>query len=261
MSRSESVALITGASSGIGAEFARALSRRGCRLILVARRREKLERLAAELGNAEVLAADLAAGCELSAVERRAASEPQLDFLINNAGFGVLGCFHETPPEDQDRMHRLHVLAVERLTHAALKGMIARRRGTIINVSSVAAFLNTPNSFTYCATKAWINSFTEGLHVELRYLGSPVRVQALCPGFTRTEFHDTLPMNRGAIPQILWMSAADVVDASLRALERNRLIVIPGRIYRSFIFLHRRFPRFLQHFIAIRYGSARRKSA
>jgi hypothetical protein len=261
MSPAESVALITGASSGIGEAFARALSQRGCRLILVARRRERLERLAAELGRAEVLTADLAIDSDLNVVESRIASEPRLDFLVNNAGFGILGCFHETSPQDQDRMHRLHILAVERLTHAALGGMVARRKGNIINVSSVAAFFRTPNSLTYGATKAWINSFTEGLHVELKSLRSPVRAQALCPGFTHTEFHDSLAMDRNAIPAMLWMSAGDVVNESLGALAKNRCLVVPGRVYRIFVFLHGLLPRRLQHCIAIRYGNARRQSS
>jgi uncharacterized protein len=253
------VALITGASSGIGEVFARKLSARGYRLILVARRTERMQKLAGELHNAEVLTADLANDTDLYKVENRIVSEPRLEFLVNNAGFGVLGLFHETPLDAQDKMHRLHILAIERLTHAALQGMIAHRKGNIINVSSVAAFVNTPKSFTYGATKAWINSFTEGLYVELKYLRSPVRVQALCPGFTHTEFQDTAGLDQSAIPKGLWMSADDVVDISLRRLERNQLIVIPGLYNRLFVCLHRRFPRALQHFIAIKYGSSRRR--
>jgi uncharacterized protein len=253
------VALITGASSGIGEIFARKLSERGCRLILVARRKERLEQLAGELRNAEVLIADLSSDADVDKVGNRIVSEPHLEFLVNNAGFGVLGLFHETPLDTQDKMHRLHILAIERLTHAALQGMMARRKGNIINVSSVAGFVTTPNSFTYGATKAWINSFTEGLYVELKYLGSPVRVQSLCPGFTHTEFQDTAGLDKSAIPKSIWMTAEDVVDISLRGLERNQPIVIPGLHNRLFVFLHRRFPRALQHFIAIRYGNSRRK--
>jgi uncharacterized protein len=259
MSQSEPVALITGASSGIGEVFARKLSEKGYSLILVARRKERLEKLAAELRHAEVLTADLANDTDLQKVENRLASESRLEFLINNAGFGVLGVFHEASLEAQDRMHRLHIIAIERLTHAALKGMVARRKGNIINVSSVAAFINTPNSFTYGATKAWINSFTEGLHVELKYLHSPVRVQTLCPGFTHTEFQDTAGLDKSTIPKGVWMSADDVVDTSLRSLEQNQWMVIPGWYNRLFVFLHRRLPRSLQHFIAIQYGSSRRK--
>jgi uncharacterized protein len=259
MNQSKPVALITGASSGIGDVFARKLSERGYSLILVARRRERLKKLAEELHNAEVLPADLANDADLLKVENRIASESRLEFLVNNAGFGVLGPFHETSLEAQDRMHRLHIIAIERLTHAAIKGMVARRKGNIINVSSVAGFVSTPNSFTYGATKAWINSFTEGLYVELKYLHSPVRVQALCPGFTHTEFQDTAGLDKSTIPKGVWMSADKVVDISLRGLERNRLIVIPGWYNRLFLFLHGRFPRSLQHLIAIQYGSKRRR--
>jgi uncharacterized protein len=257
MNLSEPVALITGASSGIGEVFARKLSQRGCRLILVARRKERLEKLAGELPNAEVLTADLANETDLYKVENRIASESHLEFLINNAGFGIPGLFHETPLDAQDKMHRLHILATERLTHAALKGMIVRRKGNIINVSSVAGFISTPNSFTYNATKTWINSFTEGVYVELKYLQSPVRVQALCPGLTHTEFHDAAGIDKSVIAKSLWMSAEDVVNSSLRGLERNQLIVIPGWRNRLFVCLYRPLPRALQHFIAIKYGSMR----
>ena len=260
MSGSGPVALVTGASSGIGEVFARKLSQKGYHLILVARRKERLEKLSAELGNAEVLAADLAADSDLHAVEQRIASEPGLEFLVNNAGFGIQGSFYEASLEAQDRMHRLHIIAIERLTHAALKGMVERLKGSIINVSSVAGFLSTPYNVSYCSTKAWINNFTEGLYLELRCDRSPVRVQALCPGFTYTEFHDTLGMDRGVVPRSLWMSAEHVVDASLRGLEHNRWMVVPGWRYRLFLSLYRWFPRPLRHSIAVKYGSSRPKS-
>ncbi len=254
MGRSDPVALITGASSGIGEVFARKLSERGYSLILVARRKERLEKLAAELGNAEVLVADLTVDSDLHAAEQRIAAEPRLELLINNAGFGVQGSFWEASLDALDRMHHLHIIAIERLTHAALKGMVERRKGNIVNVSSVSGFLSTPYAVSYCATKAWINTFTEGLYLELKCIGSPVRVQMLCPGFTYTEFHQTLGMDRGVIPRSLWMAAEDVVDTSLRSLEQNRLVVIPGWRYRLFVSLYRWFPRALKHYIAMKYG-------
>lgn len=250
-------ALVTGASSGLGEVFARRLSQRGFKLILVARRRERLAELAAELGNAEALPADLADETGLRLVERRIEAEPRLEFLVNNAGFGRNGAFHDSPLEIQDRMHRLHVIATVRLTHAALRGMLPRRRGSIINVSSVAGFATAPFSVSYSATKAWINSFTEGLHLELRAMGSPVRIQALCPGFTYTEFHDTAGMDRGLIPRFLWMNAADVVDASLRGLENNRLFVVPGFSYKLVVALYPLVPRPLRHFLSIKYANHR----
>jgi uncharacterized protein len=248
------VALVTGASSGIGETFARKLAGKGYRLILVARRKERLENLAAELIHAEVLSADLAVDSDLKAVEQRIASEPRLEFLVNNAGFGVPGLFWEANAEAQDRMHRVHINAIEQLTRGALKGMVKRRKGNVINVSSVAGFLHTPYSVSYCSTKAWINSFTEGLYIELKGIHSPVRVQALCPGFTHSEFHDVIRMDRSRIPRSLWMTAEDVVDASLRGLERNRMIVVPGWRYRLFLAIFPRIPRFLRHRLSIKYG-------
>lgn len=248
------VALITGASSGIGEVFSRRLAERGYRVVLVARRTARLDKLAAELGNAEVFTADLSNDADLSRVEQRIATEPELEFLVNNAGFGVHGVFHASSLEAQDRMHRLHVIAIERLTHAALNVMTRRGGGSIVNVSSGAGFLTTPFNVCYCATKAWINSFTEGLFLELRALGSPIRIQSLCPGFTYTEFHDTLGMDRNQIPRWLWMPAEKVVDLSLRKLKDDSLFVIPGWRYRLFFFLHALLPRRIKHLIALRYG-------
>lgn len=253
-------ALVTGASSGIGEVFARKLSGMGFRLILVARRKDRLDALATELGNAEVLIADLAIDSDLQKVEARIAAEPELEFLVNNAGFGVEGLFHRAPLESQDRMHRLHVIAIERLTHAALRDMVERRIGNIIIVSSVAGFLATPFSVSYCATKAWINTFTEGLYLELKAIRSPVRLQALCPGFTYTEFHDVAKVDRNSIPRSLWMSAESVVDDSLGSLERNQLFVIPGWRYKLFTSVYRFVPRFLRHSLAIKYGGTRQKT-
>jgi short-subunit dehydrogenase len=256
MIESRPIALITGASSGIGEVFARKLSQKGYHLLLVARRKERLKELAAELRNAEPLAADLTVDSDLLAVEMRIAAEPGLEFLVNNDGFGVRGRFHEADLEAQHKMHRLHILAVERLTHAALKGMTKRLKGNIINVSSVAGFINTPNNISYCATKAWINSFTEGLYLDLKSMQSPVRVQSLCPGFTYSEFHDVIGMDRSLIPKSLWMSAESVVDSSLRGLERNKLFVVPGWRYQLMVGLLSCCPRSLKHFIAIRYGNS-----
>ncbi len=247
-------ALITGASSGIGETFARKLAGKGYRLILVARREERLRKLASELPHADVLKADLSLDTDLKIVEERIAAEPRLEFLVNNAGFGVPGLFWEADPESQEKIHRVHILAIERLTRAALRGMVERRVGNIINVSSVAGFLHTPYSVSYCSTKGWINDFTEGLYLELKCIHSPVRVQTLCPGFTYTEFHDVIGMDRSAIPRMLWMKSEDVVDASLRGLGENRLFVVPGWQYRLFLGIFPRLPRSLRHRISIKYG-------
>ena len=249
--------MVTGASSGIGAEFARRLSRDGFELILVARRQELLDQLARELGGAEILPADLTLPEDLARVEARIASAPELELLVNNAGFGTWGRFWETPLEGQDQMHRLHVMATMRLTRAALAGMAPRGHGGVINVASVAGFGQSPGSVSYCATKAWMNSFTEGLDLELRGAGSPVRVQSLCPGFTVTGFHDVMGMSREGIPSWLWMRVEDVVDASLRGLENGKLFVVPGAIYKLIVSLEKLTPRWLRSMAIV--AVARRK--
>ncbi len=245
------LALITGASSGIGAAFASALAARGYDLLLVARRRDRLEQLADTLG-AEILVADLATDEGMAAVERRIAQAENLELLVNNAGFGTRGRFFRVDIQGQDQMHRLHVLATMRLTHAALEGMVARGKGGVINVSSVAAFWQSPGSVSYCATKCWINSFTEGLALELRAAGSPVKMQALCPGYTYSEFHDVAGMDRKLIPSSLWLRAEDVVAESLAGLEHGKLFVIPGWRYRVAVFLLKHMPRWLLNPIAVR---------
>ena len=253
------LALITGASSGIGATFARHLAARGCDLVLVARRQDRLEQQAREIEaahsvGAEILPADLTRDADLKAVEARIEAAPNFEFLVNNAGFGIAGRFFNMPLDGQDQMHRLHVLAPLRLMHAALAGMVERKRGSIINVSSVSGFGQNPGSVSYSATKTWMTSFTEGLYMELQSIHSPVRVQALCPGFTLSEFHDAMHFDRKTIPAWMWMSADEVVEASLRGLDNGRWLVIPGLRYRVLVFLMRAFPRPLYHSLSIKYA-------
>jgi short-subunit dehydrogenase len=242
------MALVTGASSGIGATFARQIAEEGYDLVLVARRTDRLEALAAELRSkhgvgAEAMAADLTRDEDVARVGRLLEESGQLALLVNNAGFGTKGFFFETDPGPQDDMHRLHVLAAERLMRAALPGMIARRRGGIINVSSVAGFIQNPSGISYCATKAWMSSFTEGLHMELKMIGSPVVVQALCPGYTWSEFHDVMGADRGEVPKSWWMPAEFVVRESLRGLKKGKLFVIPGWRYRLIVRVVKLMPR------------------
>ena len=248
------MALVTGASSGIGAVFARRLARDGYGLILAARRRDRLQALAQELHGAEVLPADLTRDDDVRRVAERIAAEPRLEMLVNNAGFGLTGRFFETDPASHEQMHRLHVMAPMHLSHAALRAMVPRGKGAVINVSSVAAFGTSPGSVSYCATKAWMNRFTEGLDLDLKSKGSPVKVQALCPGFTITEFHDVMHMDRGRIPGWLWMRAEDVVDASMEGLAQDEVIVIPGEIYRLVAKLQSWMPGGLRAALALRYG-------
>jgi uncharacterized protein len=248
MSSTRTLAAITGASAGIGAAFARALAARGSDLILIARRADRLEALAAELAQrhntkCEVIAADLNAAADLERVAERLGAA-QLNLLVNNAGFGVKGLFATADFAAQEGMHRLHILATLRLTHAVLAGMVERGKGGIINVASVAGFLASPGAVSYGASKCWINAFTEGIWMELRGSGSPVRVQALCPGFTYSEFHDVAGMNRDKLaPKSWWCSAEQVVEESLTGLERDKIFVIPGFRYRLLVGLVDRLPR------------------
>jgi uncharacterized protein len=159
----------------------------------------------------------------------------------------------------QEQMHRLHVTATLRLTHAALGGMVARGKGAVINVSSVAGFGTAPGSVSYSATKAWMTMFTEGLDLELKSIGSKVKVQALCPGFTISEFHDAAKMDRKTIPGWLWMNADDVVDASLAGLAKDHVIVIPGAVYKALVKVETLVPRGLRAAMAMRYAKKARR--
>jgi hypothetical protein len=208
-----------------------------------------------------VLAADLTQDSGLKAVEERIERAENLEFLLNNAGFGTSSRFWEAPVEAQDAMHRLHVLATVRLTHAALKGMTARGRGAVVNVSSVAGFFCRPGNTSYYSTKLWMNGFSEGLYLELKNARSPVRVQALCPGYTVTEFHDVMGFDRGLVPRSWWMSAEEVVDASLAGLRRGSLFVVPGWRYKLLVILLRLMPRFLKHAAATLGPAGRRREA
>jgi uncharacterized protein len=228
-------ALITGASTGIGAAFAEHLAHDGHDVIIVARSRPRLETLAERLHKAhgvtvKVVAADLTDADGLRGVER-VVHDAELDLLVNNAGFGTVGGFAALGVATEEEEIRLNVLALMRLTHAALAGMIKRRRGAIINVSSLAAFQPMAFNATYAATKAFVNSFTESLHEELR--GTGVRVQALCPGFTRTEFQERAGVNTADVPSFAWMSPEAVAEASLHALRRGDVICIPGLANRA----------------------------
>lgn len=230
-------AVVTGASTGIGAAFARRLARSGYDLTLVARNKERLEELAEELRSrhgvgVKVLPADLTKTQPLRKVERAIEGDEHLEMLVNNAGFGTLGKFAELDPAVEEEEIRLNVLALMRLSRAALPGMISRRRGALINVSSMAALQPGPTTATYSATKAYVNSFTEALHEELR--GTGVQVQVLCPGFTRTEFQQRANIDTSGLPEIAWMEADEVVEASLAGLNGGDVVCVPGLLNRFF---------------------------
>jgi short-subunit dehydrogenase len=227
-------ALVTGASSGIGRAFAVGLAARGHDLVLVARREARLAELAAGIDHdhgrsTEVLAADLETDDGMRVVERRLADRDRpVELLVNNAGFGTSGAFSELDIDGEEHEIRLNVVALVRLTHAALGPMLERGHGGVINVSSVAAYQPTPWGATYGATKAFVSSFTNALHEELRR--TPVRVMTLAPGYTRTEFHERAEMPVDQLPALLWQTADEVVDAALRAYERGRAVCTPGAI-------------------------------
>jgi short-subunit dehydrogenase len=222
---SKPTALVTGASTGIGRVFSQRLAARGHDLVVVARNEGALKDLAEELhdshgADVEVLPADLTLPDQLHAVEQRAAAG--VDLLVNNAGFGTKGRFVELPIEREDEEIRLNVIALVRLTRAALPTMTVAGRGGVINVASIGAFLPGPSMAVYSATKAFVLSFTEALSEELR--GTGVKVQALCPGFTETEFQGRAGVSKTKLPKILWTGVEEVVDASLRDFDRGRTV-------------------------------------
>jgi short-subunit dehydrogenase len=224
-------ALITGASSGIGVAFARSLKARGARLVLVARRRERLEALASELGEepASVLAADLS---EVDAVRDVAAEVArrgfEIDLLINNAGVGHTARFHEQPLDRIASMLDVNVRALVGMTRAFVPAMVSRGRGCVLNVASNAAFQPVPFLTVYAATKSFVLSFSEGLATELE--GTGVTVQALCPGLTKTEFLEVAETHTQGllVNRLPTMSSDDVVSAALRGLDRQAVRVVPG---------------------------------
>jgi short-subunit dehydrogenase len=245
MSRTDSkrLAVVTGASSGLGEVFARKLAGKGYRLLLVARREERLAKLVSELGTGhELVVADLSREQEVEGLAQRLQAAPNLELLVNNAGFGTKGLFWQIDYTKQLEMHELHINATLRLTRAALEGMVRRNSGGIINVASVAAFFRSPGNVSYCATKGWMNDFSEALYLELKTARSAVKIQALCPGFTYTEFHDTLGVSRKNIPKKMWMPADFVVEESIRALDKGKLFVIPGWRYKLLIAIGTRLP-------------------
>jgi uncharacterized protein len=244
-------ALITGASSGIGSEIARALAGRGHGVTLVARREERLAELASELSDRHGVRAETVA-CDLADPASRDRLQKTLDelgliveILVNNAGFGSFGPFAEADREQELRMVRLNVEAVVDLAARYLPAMVGRGRGTVINIASSASFQPIPSNATYAATKAFVLSHSEALHSETR--GSGVTVTAVCPGPVRTEFADAAGI-AGAeerTPGFLWMSAEAVAEQAVRAAEKGRRIVVPGLMNQATAFGGQHAPRAL----------------
>lgn len=247
-------ALVTGASSGIGAEFARQLAAQGSDLVLVARQQQRLADTAATLMHeygvhAEVLAADLTDRDDLEQVALRVAShDDPIDVLINNAGYGSYGRFADNDIDAECGQIDLNVYALTRLTHAALGQMVPAATGTIINVSSTAGAQPMPYSAVYAATKAYVTNLTHALVEELS--GTGVHVMAVLPGFTRTEFHERAHVSTQALPGQLWMTPDQVVGATLRDWQKGRHICVPGIMNRASTALSSSSPAFISRKIA-----------
>ena len=256
------LAVITGASAGIGREFSRQLAERGFDLLLVARDAERLNALGAELSaehgiTADAWPADLSRDDAMRNLAEFLARNDRVMLLVNNAGFGTKGKFATRPVSEQATMLELHVMAPMLLTRAVLPGMIARREGRIITVASVASFTASPGNVNYCATKAYNRVFTEGLAMELT--GTGVQAQVLCPGFTHTEFHARMQIDKSkGIPSWMWLNADRVVRESLdAAFGDGPVVVIPGKRYRAIVLALRYLPLWVRRLMQERYGRAR----
>jgi short-subunit dehydrogenase len=234
-------ALITGASSGIGAAYARLLAAEGYDLILVARDADRLNQFAAGLSAETVtLPADLSTDEGCAAVEARLRAAG-VDLVVNNAGITLNRPFLSSSAEEEVRLLRLNVHAVMRLTLAALPGMVEHGRGDVINVSSVSGFAAVMPGSTYPASKAWVTNFSESVAQSVRRYG--VRVMALCPGYTRTEFHQRAGINMAKTPGWMWLDADDVAREGLRDLRRGKVVSVPGWKYKLAVFGLRHTPR------------------
>jgi short-subunit dehydrogenase len=236
------VALITGASAGLGVDFARQLAAKGRRFVLAARRKDRMDALALELGNARAIGIDLSeAGATSRLMADLAEHGEHVELLVNNAGFGLTGRFADLDGQRQRQMIDLNCGALVELAHAVLPGMIDRKSGAILNVASTAAFQPGPGMAVYFATKAFVLSFSEALHEEVKAQG--VKVSALCPGPTATEFGDVAGFGPSNPSSKLAAASAPVVEAGLAGLERNQAIVVPGAMNKATAQAHRFLPR------------------
>lgn len=241
-------ALVTGASSGIGAEFAEQLAALGYEVILVARNERRLAEAAAQIEKTHgvkgiVLPADLAAPAGLDVVLRKISEDAQIDIVVNSAGTASWGRVVELDSLHEQRQIDVNVTASHRISWAAVRAMQARGRGGLINVASMSAFTAQPYLSTYCGTKAFLQNFTEALHEEMR--GTGVVVQSLCPGFTRTNIFTAAGADMYRMPSFIWLRADNVVRRSLADLRRGRAISVPGLRYRFASLMIRTAPRWL----------------
>lgn len=250
---SRRTAFITGASSGIGAAFARRLARDGYDLVLHGRREHLLAALCRDLEAAhgirtEYILAELSTSDGVSRVRQRLERADDLALLINNAGSGSTRLFHEEDLAGQEGMVHTHVVAAMHLCHAAIPIMRRRGGGAIINVSSIASFTPGKRSAAYCAAKSFLTAFSEALHLELA--GDGIRVQAFCPGFTTTDFHSRLGLTIRPELRRMFMSAEAVVEQSMRDLRRGKVVSVPGWSYRAIRLAARLLPRGLYYVVA-----------
>jgi len=240
-------ALITGATAGIGAAFARRLEADGYDLVIVARDGARLDATAERLRGAhgrtvETIVADLSTPDGQDQVAARAADPDRpIELLVNNAGRSLNTPFVRSTVPSEAELLQLNVMAVMRLTHAVLPAMVARRSGSVINVSSVAGFGVPMPGSTYSASKAWVTNFTESVALSVAPFG--VQVMALCPGYVRTEFHQRAGINMSKTPNFLWLDADRLVDDALRDLRRGKVVSVPDWKYKAVVFALRHFPR------------------
>ena len=237
-------ALITGATAGIGASYANLLAKEGFDLILVARDLPRLNQVAKELSKrfgvkTQCIKADLTKPSQLAKVEKRVAdSKKPIDILVNNAGFGIKDSFTLSNLDKEQELLDILVPAPMRLTHSVLPVMVKRNTGIIVNVSSVASFIA---GGTYSAAKSYLTVLSESLHTELR--GTNEKISALCPGFTRTEFHSRGRMKMTALPKFMWLDSDKLVSKSWKHANANRAISIPGWQYKILSAIARNAPR------------------
>ncbi|MDH4169729.1 MAG: SDR family oxidoreductase [Acidimicrobiia bacterium] len=244
-------AVVTGASSGIGEALARRLSQAGTHVVLVARTQSRLDELADQLGGpdrATVLVADLADRAGVAPVAELIAGEPEIDLVVNNAGFGVSGAIAESDVERQLAMIDVNVRCLTQLSHAAAAAMAPRGRGGILNISSVGGYVPAPSFAVYGATKAYVTSFSQALHAELESAG--VHVTCVAPGFTRTEFQDRAEYDSSKMPGFMWQTADEVAKIALDATAKNKAMVVPGLPNKLMVAAVKPLPSALQRRIA-----------
>ncbi|WP_315802358.1 SDR family oxidoreductase [Bradyrhizobium sp. SZCCHNS3002] len=231
MSNRDRFAVVTGASSGIGFAYAERLAERGFHLILVARRRDRLEEIAGRIRNktartVEVVSADLGNAADLLRLETLLTERDDIEVLINNAGLGALGPTSKVPASALENLVKINVLALTRLTHAVLPGFLRRNSGTVVNIASIIALMPTPSGAGYSGTKGYVLNFSRSLQMELAKTG--VTVQAVLPGPVRTEFFEASGLTEAPFPDELFMSAPELVDSALAALDQGELVCLPA---------------------------------